>query len=148
MGGRYSPYGLKQLLSASGLGLIFLAASHKQMSVLGLAALNLHELVKFQNPSFTTAIAFAPLVEDGDARVMDASLGVASVCALLVRSATCTSPACPSIGDLERWVIIVRLRRWGRWCARGRRHVDRGARQGRARVCSCVIGDLLYKGRV
>lgn len=71
------------------------------MPVLGLAALDLHELVKLQDASLTTAVAFASLVEDGEAGMMDAGLSVASFCALLIRSTTCTPPAHPPIGDFE-----------------------------------------------
>lgn len=134
----YSPYGLQQLFSTGGFGLVFLAASYEQMSVLGLATLNLHEFVEFQHPPLAATVAFAALVEDGDTGMVHAILCVAPLGTLFVGSAACTSPTHTSIGNLERWVVVIRLGRRGMWCPRGCRHVDWGARQGRtlSRFCS------------
>lgn len=44
------------------------------MTVLGLAAFNVHELVKLQHPPLTAGPSFAAFVEDRPARMMNALL--------------------------------------------------------------------------
>ncbi|CRK13138.1 hypothetical protein BN1708_002498, partial [Verticillium longisporum] len=64
-------------LFAAGLDvavLVLLAAADKEVALLGLAALNLHELVKLEDAALAAAVALAALVEDGHARVVDARL--------------------------------------------------------------------------
>lgn len=100
-GERYSPYGLEKFLGTGSFGFVLFPASHKQMLVLGLATLNLHEFVKFQDPSLATAVAFASLVEDGNTGVVNAGLRFASLCALFVRCAARASSTYPSVGNLE-----------------------------------------------
>jgi hypothetical protein len=61
------PNSLQVLLTTR---LLLLAASDEQMSLLGLASLDVHELVEFEHAPLAAAPAFAALVEDGRPWVM------------------------------------------------------------------------------
>jgi len=82
------------------------------MPVLGLAALDVHELVKFQDTSLAAAPPFTALVEDGCARVVDALL-LLSIPAL-VCSSTCLPPAGHTLLERDTRVVVFGLwrRRW------------------------------------
>jgi hypothetical protein len=92
--------------------LVLLSASNEQVSVLGLATFDVHELVKFQYAPLAATPAFTALVEDGRTRVMYTllSLPVAS----LVGLSTSSPPASHALLQRNTWVIILRLwrRRW------------------------------------
>lgn len=113
---------------------ILFPTAHEQVLILGLAALNLHELIKLQNPPLAARVTLASLVENWYSWVVDTFL-VVSRTTLLVSSTTCSSLAANTIGNLETGVVVFRLGSWGRrggsmlssrnWCTGGSRSVQR-----------------------
>jgi hypothetical protein len=93
------PYSLHLLL------LVLLSAPYEQMPSLGLAPLNVHELVEFKHPPLAAAPTFASLVEYRRSRMMHAALAL-SVAALECLS---TAPpfACHALLDLQTRIVVL-----------------------------------------
>lgn len=112
------------------LALLLLATADKQMSLLCLAALNVHELVKLQHPLLTATPALAAFVEDGCARVMYATFSF-SITALVNRPAP-FPPTCHALLQRYAWVVIFGFwRRSGRGCRLRRGLCGGQSRRGR-----------------
>lgn len=117
------------------LGVLVLLLAYEEMSVLGHAALDLHELVELEHAPLAAAVALAALVEDGRARVVHAALFDALAASLggFVRGIAGLALAGRAVRDRQaRVVLLVLGRRCGR--ARGRRRGLRGQARGRRRV--------------
>lgn len=80
-----------------------LATAHEQVPVLGLAALDLHKLVKFEDSSLAAAVPLATLVEDGRARMVDALLTLPAAARVL--GSARPAPTLRAGGDFESRVV-------------------------------------------
>lgn len=99
--------------------LVVLLLAHEQVLVLGLAALNLHELIEFQHSSLATGPTLATLVEESCPRVVDALLSFPALAWVILCVA---APPLALLARLYRQLrVIVLVFLWlGRRSWRGR----------------------------